>query len=295
MGERVYRAGPGLDVVVEEALPPDARPMAVIHIRVNDRVKLASPSSRPWMIQVRVSLSRLHSLLGGSDAAERILAERRSNRGDIPIENGALVCRIRDEIAGSTYDPVAFHLFLQAKVIELLINGVAPVPPAGELPPPLVSAAVDRLLASPLAPPTMAELASSLGTSPRTLRHQFKGFFGMCIPDWLTEWRLLRAKELVVEGALPLGEIATSLGYAHLSNFTSAFSKRFGQPPASRRRFEQTTVITGSIRASGRDAPMAVAGMPAIPTLSPSLPHSRGASASRRSACVRAKPESNSP
>ena len=271
MGERVYRAGPGLDVVVEEALLPGVRPMAVIHIRVNDRVKPAAPLARPWMVQVRASLSRLHSLLGGSEAAERILAELRSNRGDIPVENGELVRRIRDEIAESTYDPVSFHLFLQAKVIELLINGVAPVSPAGELPPPLVSAAVDRLLASPLNPPTMADLASTLGTSPRTLRHQFKGFFGMCIRDWLTEWRLLRAKELVVEGGLPLGEIAASLGYAHLPNFTSAFSKRFGLPPARMRSsgcwLDQPRIVARAIKANSHKMSAAEPGIQTTPSM----------------------------
>ena len=251
MGERVYHAGSGLDVVVADALHPGVSPKAVINIRVKSRALPASPQARPWMVRVCVSLPRLQSLLGGSEAAERILATLQSNGADIPVENGEVVSRIRDEIEGSTYDPVSFHLFLQAKVIELLINGLAHAPPTGERPPRLVSAAVDLLLVDPLSPPTMAELASSLGISPRTLSHQFKAFFGVSVPEWLTEWRLVRGWELVVEGSLPLAAVAASLGYAHLSNFTSAFSRRFGLPPArmrsSRHRFEQSAMPTGAV------------------------------------------------
>jgi AraC-like DNA-binding protein len=50
-------------------------------------------------------------------------------------------------------------------------------------------------------------------------------------PEWLADWRLTRGHDLVMEGAASMAEIAASLGYAHLSTFTAAFTKRFGVPP----------------------------------------------------------------
>ncbi len=235
MGERVYRAGPGLDVVVADLCHPGVQPKAVISVRGHGRALPASPQAHPLMVRVWVSASRLQLLLGGSDAAQRTLASLQSNSVDISVENGDVVHRIRDEIEGSKHAPYSFQLFLQAKVIELLINGLDAVAPAKDSPSPLVLAAVDRLLADPLNPPTMADLASSLGISPRALSHQFKTYFGISVPEWLTERRLVRARDLVVGGSIPLTEIATSLGYAHLSNFSTAFSKRFGLPPARMR------------------------------------------------------------
>ena len=241
-------------MVVVEGLPPGASPTAVIHIWQNNRDKRASLPLHPCMVRVRVSLSRLSTLLGRSDAAERILAMLRRNRADISVKNCELVRRIRDEILESTHEPASFHLLIQAKAIELLVNGVASVSQAVETPPSLVSAAVDRLLLSPLNPPTMAELASSLSISPRTLSTKFKSFFGVSVPEWLAEWRMHRGWELVIEDSLPLAEIAASLGYAHLSNFTSAFSRRFGLPPgrvrSSRHRFEQSAMTACAVNAN---------------------------------------------
>lgn len=145
------------------------------------------------------------------------------------INNSTLVRRIAQDIRHSSYKDTCLKLFLQGKVVELLVESLSQPEAVGER-----SNAVtvrDLLLVDPVSPPSMTELSRLLGVSQRRLSNEFKEAFGMRVPEWLADWRLTRGRDLVMEGSTSMAEIAASLGYAHLSTFTAAFTKRFGAPP----------------------------------------------------------------
>jgi AraC-like DNA-binding protein len=151
------------------------------------------------------------------------------NVTEFHIDNPVLVRRITQEILQSDSMGDFRSIFLKGKVVELLVELLARPHSRGKS-----SAAVaarDILQHDPLNPPTMVELARRVGVPQRKLSSDFKQTFGLTVPEWLADWRLSRGRELLEGGAIPIAEISASLGYAHLSAFTAAFTRKFGVPP----------------------------------------------------------------
>ena len=101
----------------------------------------------------------------------------------------------------------------------------------------LVREAQERLLANLADPPDLASLAASVNLSPKRLNHGFREVFGTTVFDYLVEARLTVAQRMLDEGVdLPLKNLAWQLGYRHLSNFITAFRRRFGVSPGEFRK-----------------------------------------------------------
>lgn len=93
-----------------------------------------------------------------------------------------------------------------------------------------------RLLAELAAPPSVEELARSVGLTPRRLNDLFRELYGDTVFGCLTEWRLEQGLALLRQGELSVKQVAYQLGYAHPSNFVAAFVRRFGDTPGHLRR-----------------------------------------------------------
>jgi len=94
-----------------------------------------------------------------------------------------------------------------------------------------VARAHDRLLASMQDPPTLEELSMETGMSRKRLNNAFRERYGGSVFEVLQERRLTLARELLQSGHEPIKRIAWQVGYAHVSNFTTAFKRRFGVTP----------------------------------------------------------------
>lgn len=86
-------------------------------------------------------------------------------------------------------------------------------------------------------PRNIFDLAQEFNLSPSHLQHVFKQQTGTCLGHVLTEQRLQRAAQLLVDSNLSVKEIAHLSGYEHTSSFIRAFERRFLQAP---RRYRQT-------------------------------------------------------
>ena len=80
-------------------------------------------------------------------------------------------------------------------------------------------------------PPTLEQLAESIGLSMSRLSHLFKAEVGMSIQSYVRERRLLMAAMLLVQTHEHISQIAYSVGFGDVSNFNHAFKRRFGMPP----------------------------------------------------------------
>lgn len=89
----------------------------------------------------------------------------------------------------------------------------------------------ERLLADLGAPPGYADLAREAGMSERRMHAGFKARFGTTICRYLRDARMDEARHLIGDLDLPLKEVAWRVGYAHLSNFITAYRRRFGTTP----------------------------------------------------------------
>ena len=76
----------------------------------------------------------------------------------------------------------------------------------------------------------LAELASFVGASTRTLERLFAEETGLTYRRWRARLRLLAAIERLERGESNT-EVALSLGYSSPSAFTASFREEFGEPP----------------------------------------------------------------
>ncbi len=92
-------------------------------------------------------------------------------------------------------------------------------------------AARDIMMADPANPPRIEDVARQVGLSQRRLNDVFREVFGAPPLQCLVQWRLDLGRQLLAGGEASVKEVAGRLGYAHASNFSLAFTRRFGHPP----------------------------------------------------------------
>lgn len=86
------------------------------------------------------------------------------------------------------------------------------------------------------APLPVSALARHAGTSRRTLEKLFVMRTGEPPGQYYLGLRLSTARRLVLDTRLPMAEVALRTGFGSASQFSRAFSRRFGLPPARLRR-----------------------------------------------------------
>jgi len=84
--------------------------------------------------------------------------------------------------------------------------------------------------------PTVAELASLCGISARHLNRQFQALTGRTVADYVTHYWIERAKTMLMQGDLPIKNIAYALGFAHANSFARTFRRATGLTPQSYRQ-----------------------------------------------------------
>jgi len=80
-------------------------------------------------------------------------------------------------------------------------------------------------------PPSLEQLAESVGLSGSRLAHLFRAEVGMSMQAYIRERRLLMAAMLLVQTHEHISQIAYSVGFGDVSNFNHAFKRRFGMSP----------------------------------------------------------------
>lgn len=91
------------------------------------------------------------------------------------------------------------------------------------------------LLADMRDPPSLAELARSVGIREKQLTAGFRALYGVTAFELLRNERLEHAR-LAMEAGLALKVVAERVGYGHVANFIAAFTQRYGAPPGRYRR-----------------------------------------------------------
>jgi AraC-like DNA-binding protein len=100
----------------------------------------------------------------------------------------------------------------------------------------IVGAALNALHKSPAQAWTLDELARTAGTSRSVLAERFQHLVGSSPMQYLTQWRMLLAANLLRRSTAPLISIAEDVGYQTDTAFIRAFRREFGAPPAAWRR-----------------------------------------------------------
>ena len=83
---------------------------------------------------------------------------------------------------------------------------------------------------------TIDELAASLGVSDRHLRRAMQAELGVSPLALAESRRLALARQLIVDSALPMSEVAFASGYRSVRRFNAAVRARYGRAPGAMRR-----------------------------------------------------------
>ena len=104
----------------------------------------------------------------------------------------------------------------------------------------IVGAALNEVHARPAHAWTLEELARAAGTSRSVLAERFQHLVGSSPMQYLTQWRMLLAANLLTRSNAPLARIAEDVGYQTDTAFSRAFRREYGTPPAAWRRSRST-------------------------------------------------------
>jgi AraC-like DNA-binding protein len=135
-------------------------------------------------------------------------------------------------------------LFLQSKCLELLaLQAQAFEVAAKKTESPALKSydkeriyyAREYLLANANHPPCLTELAKIAGINEFKLKHGFKEVFKNTVFGYLSDYKLMRAKELLADNSKNIKNISDELGYSSVQHFSNAFSKKFGISPGKAR------------------------------------------------------------
>jgi len=179
------------------------------------------------------------SLGDHADASRRLL----DSPGRLPLAPGQsqLVSWLADS-------PVNDPLIAQQGAVLLLasLNQATPDTVGGRrLPYAALNAHIDQHAAHPL---QVADLARVAGLSGARLHARFVAECGQTPMEYLRSRRLHMALRLLRESGLPIGEIASRVGYSSQSAFAAAVLREFGASPGKLRRETATRQAVDKIR-----------------------------------------------
>jgi AraC-like DNA-binding protein len=100
----------------------------------------------------------------------------------------------------------------------------------------IVGPALNAMHSRPAQAWTLEELAHDAGTSRSVLAERFQHLVGSSPMQYLTQWRMLLAANLLCRSNSPLARIAEDVGYQTDTAFIRAFRREYGSPPAAWRR-----------------------------------------------------------
>ncbi|TVP59976.1 MAG: AraC family transcriptional regulator [Nodularia sp. (in: Bacteria)] len=91
-------------------------------------------------------------------------------------------------------------------------------------------------------PPSLMELARQVGLNDFKLKRGFRNVFGTSAFKYLHDYRLEKAKQLLVLGEMKVEEVAFRVGFDSRSYFASAFRKKFGLNPKQYFQYQKKSV-----------------------------------------------------
>lgn len=100
----------------------------------------------------------------------------------------------------------------------------------------IVGLSLNALHRKPAHPWSLEELARSAGTSRSVLAERFQLLVGSSPMQYLTQWRMMLAANMLCASRAPLARIAHEVGYQTDTAFIRAFRREYGVPPATWRR-----------------------------------------------------------
>ena len=149
--------------------------------------------------------------------------------------------QVLQQILEWPYQGLARHLYLESKALELLalhLNQMLSGSPqhvtsVKEKDIDRIYAARDILTQNVAKPPSLSELAQQVDLTEVKLTRGFRQVFDTSVFNYLHDYRMNKACQLLQTGSLNIQEVARSVGYANGDSFGKAFREKFKVTPST--------------------------------------------------------------
>lgn len=226
---RVARGG-------ESAAAARANRMPLNLLPAGDPVHVEGAAKYLKVLTLEIDPTALEQVIGGSFDAETIFRPRLMFE-DPRLQHIVLLCAT--ECAGDAESNALYRdglSVLLATALGLLEPAPARAVQRGGLTPRQLRR-VTELIEDRLADTvSLRELALHADLSQSYLCRAFRASTGCSPHQWQTATRVERAQQLLLEGDLPLAQIASSVGFTDQAHFTRVFSRAKGETPGAWRR-----------------------------------------------------------
>ncbi len=198
-----------------------------------------TPNSQ--LVTVLISIKKFHSLFSQEADQISFLSDENVNKKyykDHIITPAMAV--VLSQILQHQPNALMSRLYLKGKVYELLSLYFNPTEATDITECPFlvdeqnvlkIRNAKKIILERMIQPPSLQELADEIGLSLKKLKEGFKQLYGSTVYQFLLEYKMDYARQLLGSGSHNVNEVAVQLGYSNSSHFIEAFKKKFGTTP----------------------------------------------------------------
>lgn len=151
--------------------------------------------------------------------------------------------RIIDEIITCQRQGFFKRMFLEAKVIELLLLQLEQIGGRELLKSSIKKSDIDKIYAvreyilkNLTTSCSLIDLAREVGTNEFTLKKGFKELFGTTVFGFWIDAKLDAARLMLIEQEMTVGEVSHQIGYKNSRHFSTAFKKKYGMLPSQLKR-----------------------------------------------------------
>jgi AraC-like DNA-binding protein len=81
-------------------------------------------------------------------------------------------------------------------------------------------------------PCSIIDLARKVGINQMKLKNGFKKLFGTTVFGYVSDLKMEKAKQLILDEKLYIGEVSDRIGYKHPHHFSAAFKRKYGLLPS---------------------------------------------------------------
>jgi len=186
----------------------------------------------------------LKKILKDSYKIEDIINHLNSEKLSLAIKSKATNIKTKlcaYEIYNVNCETTLDNIFIQSKVLEILSYEFGEFINDTKIKPETISysdydlKALDNakkiLIKNIKNPPSIIELSRQVKLNEFKLKHGFKKIFNTTPYNFLLEYKLHEAKQMLESGDMNVSEVAFEVGYKQVHGFSNAFYKRFGIRP----------------------------------------------------------------
>ncbi|MCP1995296.1 AraC family transcriptional regulator [Flavobacterium sp. HSC-61S13] len=194
-----------------------------------------------WIVSILISIQKFHSLFSTEAAFIGFLNEETKDKkyyGEESITPSMAI--VLNQVFNYHLNPSIKKLYYKGKTYELLsLYFNRNEDPNAENCPFLIDEenvlkirrAKDIIISRMAEPPTLQELADTVGINIKKLKMGFKQIYGDSVFSFLFDYKMEFARKLLNNGNYNVTEVGLKIGYSSASHFISAFKKKFGTTP----------------------------------------------------------------